>query len=283
MSALSWSRTPEARAMHLDRMSKHWVRWLALGCALPLEHVAAVLEVDLAAAAAALVHREGGRGGHWVVPTAPPIRSSAHRLRQIHGPLATKIIRLQGLSYPPATIATILDLRRSTVLEFLRRCKPIRRAALVRPRSRPEQKRIRPPRSRPWPSPAPPEIPANELWRHGDGPSPSDPQIVLPAVDQVELEPPLDRQPWDGPTTLPGMVSGESHGRAKLTWKLVREIRRQHAAGWTCARLARICGVTPGTISAVVKHQTWVEHGSLPCPAADCPENGQNHRENGDS
>jgi plasmid maintenance system antidote protein VapI len=257
----AWSRTPQARAGHPDQLTKVWIRWLALRCALPLEHVAIILEVDLTAADD-VVHRRHAKGRAWAIPTSAP-SSGAGRKRQILGPGATKIYRLHELGYSPSAIAEILGVRPSAVRDLLRRWVPIRRAALVRVRSRPEQSRIRPPRRRPAPPPAQQEIPADEAWRYLDGPSPHDPPppapIVIVEPDQVVVEVPAPApQPWTG-SASPMKVTGEANGRSKLNWPLVREVRRLHSLGWTCYRLAQSIGVDPGTITAVVTNRTWKE------------------------
>lgn len=56
------------------------------------------------------------------------------------------------------------------------------------------------------------------------------------------------------------VVSGEGNGRAKLNWNQVRAIRVRHAAGGiSLAALAAEYGVTPTTISCIVRGEIWKE------------------------
>lgn len=50
---------------------------------------------------------------------------------------------------------------------------------------------------------------------------------------------------------------GESHSRARLTEKEVREIRLQHGAGKSMSSIARERGVSKGCIERVVKRTSW--------------------------
>jgi hypothetical protein len=267
----SWSRSPEARASEPDRKTKVWIRWLALRCALPLEHVATVLALDLAAVDAC-INRTTCSGPVPGIPTRPPTRTDDRR--RLTGQSTTKVRRLTELAYPPSVIARILDVPPRAVEDFLRRLVPIRRAALSRPRSRAEQKRIGPPRPRCEPPPAPPEIPADEAWRYQDGPSPTDPPpaTIAPAaavleLHQVEVEaPPPAREPWDGPTSPFG-------GKPKLTEEEALEVRHKRAAGWSVYELADAYEVTRNTIYRSLRLTTDLP--PLPCPDAGCPENGQ--------
>lgn len=52
-------------------------------------------------------------------------------------------------------------------------------------------------------------------------------------------------------------ASGERHGRAKLTWDDVDEIRRCHKEGMLISNLALAFGVNWTTVSNVVKMRTW--------------------------
>ena len=252
----SWSRSPESRAIHPSRETKRWVRWF-FRCGVPLEHIVIVLEVDLAAADDA-VHCRNSKGRAWVIPTAPPHSGRVKKTSAILGPAARHVRRLAELGYPPSAIATILDVTAAAVGDLLRRCVPIRRAVLVRPREPSQQRALRPPRPRPWRL-----IDARSL----DGPNRGDPPPIAPAVEvlrQVEVPPPASN-PWEGPTTTD--ATGETHGRHRLTWELVREIRRRHAAGESCYAMARQYNVHRGTIRAVVTNLTWIEDAPDPSPA----------------
>jgi hypothetical protein len=53
---------------------------------------------------------------------------------------------------------------------------------------------------------------------------------------------------------------GEQHGRARLNWNQVREIRQRYAAGdETYASLGREFGVSDANVRAIVKGWTWKE------------------------
>lgn len=53
-------------------------------------------------------------------------------------------------------------------------------------------------------------------------------------------------------------ASGERHGRAKLTWKLVRRMRRERPE-YSISKLARRYKVSEGVVCAVIKNRTWKE------------------------
>jgi hypothetical protein len=50
---------------------------------------------------------------------------------------------------------------------------------------------------------------------------------------------------------------GDKHGKAKLTWPIVTEIRRAFSTGKTEAELGRIYGVWGSTIERIVHNKTW--------------------------
>jgi hypothetical protein len=53
--------------------------------------------------------------------------------------------------------------------------------------------------------------------------------------------------------------SGELHGRAKLTWKDVRRIRKLHAGGMTIAAIARLYPIVhKHTVGAVIHNEIWI-------------------------
>jgi hypothetical protein len=300
MSVNSWSRPPEVRAIHLDQRMRAWVRWLCR-CNVPLDHIAIVLDVDLAAVDDCVrrttrdtqppcvpttdlptLSRDGRlqRGHPASVPTPPP-RIWRDCRRMIVGQTAIKVRRLDALRYPPSAIAVILDVRKAAVEDLLRRCVPRRGTSLTRPRSRPEQARLKPPRRRPEPPAAPPPIDPADAWRYTDGPSPFDPPPVVPAavaeLDQVvvdvEAPPPPARNEWVGSASLtPG-------GKSKFTDDQAAELQRERAAGATLFELAAKYRVARNTISAALKRT--IPPPPLPSFEGDCPENGQNPRENG--
>jgi len=56
--------------------------------------------------------------------------------------------------------------------------------------------------------------------------------------------------------------SGESNGKAVLTWEKVREIRRLHTdEGYGPSKLARMFGVSQGCVAGVIHNRTWRESG----------------------
>lgn len=56
--------------------------------------------------------------------------------------------------------------------------------------------------------------------------------------------------------------SAENHGRAKLTWEQVREIRACHAAGEAIRALARRFPVDRTNISRIVKGKGWLPNNT---------------------
>jgi len=55
-------------------------------------------------------------------------------------------------------------------------------------------------------------------------------------------------------------ISGENHYFSKLTWEIVREIRREYSSGkFTYAELAEKYNVDPSNIYYIVKNKSWKE------------------------
>lgn len=54
---------------------------------------------------------------------------------------------------------------------------------------------------------------------------------------------------------------GEGHRNAKLTWEIVREIRRRRAEGESCAALGREYGVGRDQVSRICTGKVWTEPG----------------------
>lgn len=52
--------------------------------------------------------------------------------------------------------------------------------------------------------------------------------------------------------------AGAAHGRAKLTWEQVAEIRKKHASGTSQRALSREYGVAKNNISRIVKGIGWI-------------------------
>jgi hypothetical protein len=247
-----WRRPPEDRAVDFDRHTQRWIRWLR-GCSLPLPHIAELLSLDLGALDT-FANRNGSP-----VPTGPPRRSS--KPAAILGQTGCKVRVLQSLGYPVPTIARVLDVELEALEDFLTRLSPIRRAALVRPRSRPEHARIRPPRRRPDRSPAPPVG-----WVDRDDVGPDGRPIVLvriepPAVeldDQVEPKLPAAPPAPAGSAPWVGSAAFAVHpgGRPTVSEKDAVKIRREHAAGASKAALARKYCVVWNTIHRIVTRRT---------------------------
>ena len=55
----------------------------------------------------------------------------------------------------------------------------------------------------------------------------------------------------------PGGTFGEAHPSAKLTAEIVKHIRAAHADGASLSELGRRHGVTPQSIGAVVRRESW--------------------------
>lgn len=53
--------------------------------------------------------------------------------------------------------------------------------------------------------------------------------------------------------------SGENHSRARLTWEIVREIRRRYIAGESQYQLAAAFGIHHTYCSKIVNHKNWKE------------------------
>ncbi len=67
-------------------------------------------------------------------------------------------------------------------------------------------------------------------------------------------------------------LSGEEHGRAKLNWEEVRQIRRLHKSGKAIRAIARMFPfINRQTVSAVVKFQTWITNKSHSIPRSARP------------
>lgn len=58
----------------------------------------------------------------------------------------------------------------------------------------------------------------------------------------------------------PSLRRGERHGRAKLTWAKIDEIRRRFTDGETQTELAVAYGVTQASIHNIVRRKSWKQH-----------------------
>jgi len=237
-----------------DRSNDRWFDWLT-ACGLSAPRIATVLGLDLRIVNAGLDRR---RVAALPAPTGPPRKGGA----SILGPTANKIQRLRELKYSAGKIAHILALDLVDVEDLVRRLKPIRRAALARPREHAQQAALRTRRRRRRPRP-----PIVDLWR-----CPGDAELdreaaMMPAIvaearelddHQAVAELPaaeLLATPWSGPAST--QARGEDHGSAKLTRPAVDKIRRLRAEGWSTGKLARQFGVARNTICAILTGKTW--------------------------
>ena len=55
------------------------------------------------------------------------------------------------------------------------------------------------------------------------------------------------------------IVRGENHGRAKMTWKKVRELRHRYSDGETELSLSKRFDIAKGNVWFIRKHITWKE------------------------
>jgi hypothetical protein len=126
------------------RAVREWVRWFYFR-AVPLEHVAIVLELELDQVKTELASRAIRPDGEaW--PFNQPTPDDARR-RKILNWTAIKTRRLAELRYTPAQIADLLCLDVEAVTSFIRRCRRIRSpradrmkaGGCLRPRTEAEQ------------------------------------------------------------------------------------------------------------------------------------------------
>ena len=118
----------------LDPELSLWIRWLHVGCELPLEHVATVLGRELSLVADWF--QDKGRHLSFV-PIGPPRRNRRPGPRRlISAETGTRIRVLNALGYTAVKIAAILAIDPDETTDFLRRLEPKRCAALRRPRLR---------------------------------------------------------------------------------------------------------------------------------------------------
>jgi hypothetical protein len=235
-----------------------WLLWLEK-CDVPREHIRLLMggrtDEELEA-----IRSRPRRGYADLDPMGPPRRPDMGR--SLLGQNGTKTRILHELRYSSQRIAELLDLDPADVADFIRRTRPIRRAALSRPREPAAQARIDQRRRHSPPPPAKPRLAELDWkWRDDVGP---DGAIELPEriraaepVDLVDVESRPAPAPWTGPTTT--HATGEQHGSAKLDWPKVREVRRLRLEGVSMYALARRYGVAENTIRAIVLGRTWVE------------------------
>jgi hypothetical protein len=111
-----------------------WMRWLHVGCQLPLEHVAAVLGRECSLVTSWFeTHVRHVR----FIPSGPPRRARRPGPQTlISGRTGTRIRILRDLGYTADRIASVLAIPLEETADFLGRIQPIRRATLQRPRPR---------------------------------------------------------------------------------------------------------------------------------------------------
>jgi hypothetical protein len=238
------------------------VLWLWRECEVPLDHVAYVLELDLAALDAWIkLPRKGGL--FYSRRRRPPMRTTGSSdCRPIAGPLARYVRRLSELGYAAARIADVLSLDTASVRDYLARLTPLSAdgGQLLRPRGRSDHRASRRAARRRQRDRAR----ASRLaWHTRDStselpgaipcPSNGDVDLVEETIAETSLSP-LCPAPWTGGDR---MQCGELHGRAKLTWHDVDEIRSDRAIGVSIRQLAMRWAVSCGTIRAIDRCVTW--------------------------
>jgi len=283
-----------------------WVDWLSRGCSLPLDHVALVLELDPSVVDAFLHRTKHGR--RRAVPTRPPRpgRAAGAPSPPILAQTAVKVRRLAELKYPAARIAEVLELDPPAVRDFLTRSRPVRRAAVSRPRGHAEQAALKANRHRRanrlfarrqrqaarMAAAAPPA--PRSTWDRRKRVSDAEldqagaklaaiaaaavaelARAEAPAPPPAEL--PATRHEWTGSSSP--HARGEDHGSAKLSRADVKEIRRLRAAGSSTGELAKGFGVSRATICYAVSGVTWGDVAPPALPRADHPEKQAESRE----
>jgi hypothetical protein len=257
-----------------DQLAKRWVRWLTAQH-LPLDHIARILDLDVAAVEELAVWN--GRGIAPRIDGPPRFRGAEN----IRGEAGTKVRRLDALAYRPSRIATILALDPSAVRDFLRRYRPLRKpksgAELTRPRSRPEQRRAMATLRRRKDRRRRLEAARDTEWgyrgRAGDAvdaePVPLTPSVeVEPAIapELVELPAPaatelLSDEEWEPHWGISRSRSarGSRNPRAKLDNARAAEIRELKAQGMTMAALAARFGVSMATIGRITSGRSYTD------------------------
>jgi len=236
----------------IDNYPDHarWVDWLFRGCGMPIAHIAIVLDLD-PRAIDAWIRRPYKWGRRRAVPAGPRRRGRA----VILGPTAGKVARLRELKYSAAKIARLLCLDLADVKEFIARIKPIRRAALARPRERAQQAALRPCRRRRRKHPAPMIA---DPWRcPGDAALDRQATAIMPAIaaearelvdHQAGAELPAAEPVAPPPAAWSGPLNPNATKAPKLTPDQMREVAELRSLGRSEYDLARSFGVARNTI-----------------------------------
>jgi hypothetical protein len=261
-----------------------WCRWLE-SKGVPPSDQAIILDLGLSEVELHLAPQRPGCQPRRRVPTIPA-KDGRMRLRDraVHNNTGRKIGRMIALNYSAERIADVLCLRLASVTDYLRRMTPDRKAELVRPRSRREQRALdRNLRRRELARQAAAE---RAVWAERDA-GRDDEGCTAPAtpvntqVDQAaelvpapEVPPPAPN-PWDGPAAI--FVGATP----KLTAAQAAEVRAKRAAGWPVWELAHEYEVSGATITATVRGRTRVKADepseSAPPPAVE-PKTQAEHR-----
>jgi hypothetical protein len=250
--------------MRIRHVTVQWCRWL-WRAGLPGRHIAIFLDIEVGDVEQCL--ERPMRSG---TPVRIPMRRDGGKytaLRPISAQTASHVRVLHRLGYSSSKISSVLALNRKAVEDFIRRSTPARKNALVRARTRSEQRRLD--RNRRRDAKAAAVRASLALWARCAAPLDdagcaaaiilTDDEL-LDLVFETETPPPCPVEPthWNQ-RGHQRTRWGEENGQAKLTRELAAEIRQAAADGISMYELARRHGVARGTISAIVKGRTWLE------------------------
>jgi hypothetical protein len=214
--------------------------------------------------------------------TPPKKERYAHGpARRILGQTGTRVRDLIGRGWQIPDIAEALELDEDRVRNFAKRIVPVRRGSIVKPRTQAEQERLEANLRKNRPEPRPKRIDEWKLAalvdpRYQDPVTPQTPVAPLelaPAAAAIVAELPDQAGAAERTEAPPAAVEthqsrvteswghwnvrGEKHGAARLSEDNVREIRRKHAAGYGLAELGWDYEVSPRTIHAIVRRESW--------------------------
>lgn len=100
------------------------------------------------------------------------------------------------------------------------------------------------------------------------GPKPFPEAIVLHGPDHTKSNCRADNVRWGTfaenmqDSAEAGNGCGERNGNAKLTWEIVRSIRRRSSAGETASGIARSLGISSQVCSRIIRGLLWKERAS---------------------